>query len=84
MLQILQSPLQFLQWGGVGYRNREQESRREEALAILLGRSNQDIEIAREPRRAMKRERVRADDHELNAVRGQQRAELVEVWRKGQ
>jgi hypothetical protein len=30
----------------------------------------------------MKRQRVRADDHEINRVRGQQRAELVEVWRQ--
>jgi hypothetical protein len=51
---------------------------------ILRGGPDEDIEVAREPRGAMKCQRVSSDDDELNRAGGQQRAELVEVGRQVQ
>jgi len=41
------------------------------ATAVLLGRTDQDVRIARQARGTMKRQRVCADDDELNGVRAQ-------------
>jgi hypothetical protein len=67
-------------------RRRESElrNRRQGATRVVLGRPNQDVEIPGEARRAVEGQRVGADDHELNLAGGQQRAELVEVWRQVQ
>jgi hypothetical protein len=72
--------------GGSQRRSREPELRyrREETAPVLCRRSDEDIEVARETRGAVKCQRVRADDNELNRAGGQQRAELVEVGRQVQ
>ena len=40
----------------------------EEPLPVGFGGADKDVEIAGEPWRAVKRQRVRADDSELNVV----------------
>jgi hypothetical protein len=67
--------------------SRRRDSRRcgegkKQAASVLFRGTHEHVQIAGESRRPMKRQRVRADDHEINRVRGQQRAELVEVWRQ--
>lgn len=48
---------------------------------VVRGRSDQDVEAAGKPRCAVKRECLRTDDDELNAMGSQGRDALVEVWR---
>jgi hypothetical protein len=47
---------------------------RQEARTVLRGGPDEDVEIAREARSAVERERVRADNNEINRASGQQRA----------
>src|ERR1022692_2155505 len=53
------------QWCG---RKPEGADRVEQPLPVRVRWPHEDVEIAREPRRAVKRERVGPDDGELNAV----------------
>lgn len=41
-----------------------------------------NVEVAREPRSAVKRERIRAHDHELSPMGNQGADKLVEIWRE--
>ena len=45
--------------------------REQNAAAIVFGGTHEDVEVARESWRAVERQRMRADDHKLNRVRGQ-------------
>jgi hypothetical protein len=54
----------------------------QQPAAVVLGGSDEDVEVARKAWSAVERQRMRPDDDVLDVTRAQQRAELVEVWRQ--